>query len=192
VVIGAILALCSLGLLGAAGTACGRKQPRAPAATSTSAPRPTPPAGTPSPVTRPNCRPPTAGGAGHRHCSAPCGWPPPRPGAPPRCSSASRPPRQQHTTWPESTTPASPATPPRAPPILRTTAARPPSHLAAPPSGPRVLPGHEAGPARTYGHLRECHQQRAIRADKDLERRGSDLRKWEFLHLMQLPRFRCR
>jgi hypothetical protein len=31
----------------------------------------------------------------------------------------------------------------------------------------------------TYGHLRECRQQPAVRADKDLARRGSDLHKWD-------------
>ena len=50
-----------------------------------------------------------------------------------------------------------------------------------------TAPRHDAGVARTYGHLRECRQQHAVRADKDLARRGSDLHKWEFPHLLQLP-----
>jgi hypothetical protein len=51
-----------------------------------------------------------------------------------------------------------------------------------------TAPRHDAGVARTYGHLRECRQQYAVRAGKDLARSGSDLHKWEFMHLLQLPR----
>ena len=50
-----------------------------------------------------------------------------------------------------------------------------------------TAPRHDAGVARTYGHLRECRRQHAVRADKDLARSGSDLHKWEFPHLLQLP-----
>ena len=50
-----------------------------------------------------------------------------------------------------------------------------------------TAPRHDARVARTYGHLRECRQQHAVRADKDLARSGSDLHKWEFPHLLQLP-----
>jgi hypothetical protein len=51
-----------------------------------------------------------------------------------------------------------------------------------------TAPRHDAGVARTYGHPRECRRQHAVRADKDLARNGSNLHKWEFLHLLQLPR----
>jgi len=50
-----------------------------------------------------------------------------------------------------------------------------------------TAPRRDSGVARTYGHLRECRQQHAVRAGKDLARRGSDLHKWEFPRLMQLP-----
>ena len=43
-----------------------------------------------------------------------------------------------------------------------------------------TAPRHDAGVARNLRSLLECRQQHAVRAGKDLARRGSDLHKWEF------------